>query len=225
MGTLEDARSWLRYTRRQPYANRQVLAEPLLRRIVDYQRELVTRNGKRNPMLGFGPYDDEIEDLKDVAHEIAIACPAADRHAVWRGRTRGGFRVAVVRHGQKAIGRRGRARVEDAFAVIVDGDVVGVWHRAAAFKQARWATLVADGRLSSRETMTGQAKRRTLHKRRRDRKRSARLRAEQIHAHHRFKTQLRRRDDTSLVVMGKDVKVTWVKVGGFDPNKITRRPA
>lgn len=225
MGTLEDARSWLGYIRRQPIANRQVLAEPLLGRVVDYQRELAARNGKRNPMPGLGPYDDEIEDLNNVVHEIAIACPAADRHAVWRGRTRGGFRVAVVRHGQAAVGRRGRARVEDLFAVIVDGDVVGTWHRAAALKQARWATLVADGRLPRRETMRGLAKRRTLHKRRRDRKRAARRRAEQIHAHHRLKTQLRRRGDTSLVVMGKDVKLTWMKVGGFDPNSIIGWPA
>ena len=133
MGTLDTARKVLAVRRRRqvdPYRAPHVAAA--IKTAIAYKRDLIVRSA-----LAREAYDDEIEDLEDVIHDLAILEPMADPEAVWRGRTRGGLRVAVVRAGQTVVGRRGRARVEDCFIVAVDNQMAFVGRRKAAFKQAR----------------------------------------------------------------------------------------
>lgn len=157
MGTLDDVRHDLRVVRSASSGARRTrwrrgahhLAAIAIQRAVAYRDDLGRRQRRSE-------YVDEINDLQEVIHALAIAEPGADPEAVWRGWTRdaGGerFRVDVVRAGQHVVGRRGRARVEDAFVVRIDGSTATPpIRRDAAMKQARWATMVVAGVLPTRE--------------------------------------------------------------------------
>jgi hypothetical protein len=77
----------------------------------------------------------------------------------------------VVRRAQLAVGRRGRGRVEDGFVVLIDGKTATpTIPRAAAMKQARWATILVGGEfIPIYETMTGRQLARRRRAKRRDR--------------------------------------------------------
>lgn len=65
-----------------------------------------------------------------------------------------------------------RARVRDVWAIIVNGQRIAEGSRRYCMRQAHWALMCdPSGRLPAFETMTGLAKRRALHKARRDRRR------------------------------------------------------
>lgn len=181
MGTLDDARYILR-TLRRPYEPSLMMIEACaaLRMLRIYRAELNARVAK-NGNLRYA-YGEEMDELDEVAHAIAIAVRGSDWAAVWHGWTRPHqtafaghvrHRVTIVRVGQMAVVRGkqfrgGRVRVEDAFVVKINHDTATAWlTRAAANKQARWATMVREGRLPSIETDRGLTARRAMQRRRR----------------------------------------------------------
>lgn len=129
MGTLEDTQAAVGRIRRMKGAGLALEAETVISRASAYRAELSKREERRP-----GPYYHEIRDLDEAILAITRVCQSADPATIWRGRTLEGQFVLVRRDGQMAVGRRGRARVEDAFVVTVDGVAVGRWLRRAAMK-------------------------------------------------------------------------------------------
>ncbi len=173
MGTLEEVRRSLLLVHRLPHGDfRKREAAVAAGAAWRYLRELERRNAAYAERHGGGipglgghrilPHDDELAEARTLLHRLVLLGPAVDPEARWRGWTVDQQRVTVIRRGQMAIGRRGRARVEDAYVVRIGDAELGPWPQDVAMKQARWATMVRDGKLPEMEIARGRRRRQLL---------------------------------------------------------------
>lgn len=85
--------------------------------------------------------------------------------------------IEVLRLGQGWVDRRGRARVETAYELLIGGERACTGSRRYIMRQADWATMCdVFGQLPPMELVRGLAKRRALYKARRDKRRAQRRR-------------------------------------------------
>lgn len=79
--------------------------------------------------------------------------------------------IEVLRYDQGWVNRRGRARVEVAYELVIGGQRTLAGSKRYVMRQADWAAMCDSfGQLPVLETLTGLAKRRALYKARRDRR-------------------------------------------------------
>jgi hypothetical protein len=86
--------------------------------------------------------------------------------------------IEVLRYDQGWVNRRGRARVEVAYELVVGGQHVLMGSRRCVMRQADWAVMCdAFGQLPELERLTGLAKRRALYKVRKARRKPIKQKA------------------------------------------------